>query len=114
MGLLLWTLTALCIIIVVYKLLDRVLRRQRIGNYSDRYILVTGCDSGFGHDLVRRLDSLGCHVFAGCFTEAGETRLKKICSERVTTITLDVTNHDSVQKAFRVVTRKLQADGKGW
>jgi len=106
-------LTVFLAIIVVYKLLDYVVRLQRVGNYSNRYIFVTGCDSGFGHALVKRLDTLGCHVFAGCFTEKGETELKKVCSGRVYPVPIDVTNHESVRNAYELVRAKLQAAGKG-
>jgi len=100
-------------IFVVYKLLDRVMRLRRVGSYPDRHILITGCDSGFGHQLAKRLDSLGCQVFAGCLTEKGETELKKTCSERVHTISLDVTNHYSVRRAFELVNNKVQSAGTG-
>ena len=106
-------LVALLVALVVYKLLDHVVRWPRVGRYSDRYVLVTGCDSGFGHALVRRLDSLGCHVFAGCFTEAGETQLTKVCSDRVRPAPLDVTDRDSVRRAFQLVSDTLRSAGKG-
>jgi len=106
-------LIALLGIVVVYKLLDRILRLPRVGNYSDRFVFVTGCDSGFGQALVKRLDSLGCHVFAGCFTEKGETELTKICSKRVLPVPIDVTDHDSVRNAYELVSDKLQSAGKG-
>jgi len=98
------------VVVVVYKLLQGL---QRVGNYSDRYIFVTGCDSGFGQALVKRLDSLKCHVFAGCFTERGETELRKTCSDRVQPVPLDITNHDSIRRAHQLVRDKLQSAGKG-
>jgi retinol dehydrogenase-16 len=73
---------------------------------------VTGCDTGFGNLLAKRLDALGCHVFAGCLTEAGETDLKKSCSEKLLAISLDVTKPESVRKAFEIVKAKLP-EGKG-
>jgi retinol dehydrogenase-16 len=94
---------------IVYKLLDRIIRIPSIGRYGDRYVLITGCDTGFGRELARRLDSLGCHVFAGCLTERGETELAKSCSDRLRAIPLDVTNPDSVRKALRAVTDVLDA-----
>jgi len=105
-------LTVALVLVVLYKLVDHILSIPRIGNYSDRYIFVTGCDSGFGHALAKRLDSLGCHVFAGCLTEKGETELRKICSERLHTVSLDVTKHDSIRKAFELVASMLP-DGQG-
>jgi len=99
---------------VLYKLLDTLRRLPHISRYSDRYILVTGwCDSGFGLALVQRLDSLGCHVFAGCLTDDGVKQLVELCSDRVLPIHMDVTKPDSVRHALQVVTGKLTEDGKG-
>jgi NAD(P)-dependent dehydrogenase (short-subunit alcohol dehydrogenase family) len=97
-------------VVFIYKLLDRILRIPYILGYRDRYVFITGCDSGFGHELAKRLDSFGCHVFAGCLTEYGETELKKSCSDRLMPISLDVTKPDSVRKAFQVVSDKLDKD----
>jgi len=113
MGPMLCPLIALLAVLVIYKLLDHIVRLPRVGNYSDRYVFVTGCDSGFGQALVKRLDSLGCHVFAGCFTEKGEAELTKTCSQRVQPVPLDVTDHDSVRNAFELVSHKLRSSGKG-
>jgi NAD(P)-dependent dehydrogenase (short-subunit alcohol dehydrogenase family) len=98
---------------VVYKALDYLLRLPTIGRYSERYILVTGCDSGFGEALARRLDGLGCHVFACCLTEARQKELAKTCSERLQTLQMDVSQHDSVLQAFDFVKSKLPP-GKGF
>ena len=56
-------------VFIIYRILDKLVRIPRIGNYGGRYILVTGCDSGFGHEITKVLDKRGCHVFAGCLTE---------------------------------------------
>jgi len=98
--------------VILYKILDRLIRIPTVGNYADRYILVTGCDSGFGNLIAKRLDQLGCHVFAGCFTEKGETELKKVCSERLHAISLDVSSKESVRKALEYVKAKLP-QGRG-
>jgi NAD(P)-dependent dehydrogenase (short-subunit alcohol dehydrogenase family) len=105
-------ITALVGLFVVYKLLDWLLRLPGVGRTGDRYVLITGCDTGFGHDLARRLDSRGCHVFAACLTEKGETELTKGCSDRLATVPLDVTKTESVRKAFDVVKERLEKDGK--
>ena len=97
----------------LYKLCDALLRLPRVGRYSDRYILVTGCGSGFGLALVKRLDSLGCHVFAGCRTQDSAAQLAKSCSDRVLPIQMDVSKPDSVRKALEIVSNKLTEDGKG-
>jgi len=98
---------------IFYKLFDRLLRLPTVGRPADRYVLITGCDTGFGHDLARRLDSRGCHVFAGCLTEKGETELKKVCSSRLITVPLDVTQPDSVRKALLCVSEQLDEARSG-
>lgn len=85
--------------------------RKRVGNESDKYVYITGCDSGFGNALARHLDKLGYRVIASCFTEKGEDELKKAASERLTTIHLDVANTDSVNKAATII--KTQVGEKG-
>jgi short chain dehydrogenase len=102
----------LIILFVIYKLLDYLLRLPTIGQYSERYILVTGCDSGFGQAIARRLDGLGCHVFAACLTETGQVELIRSCSDRMNAFEMDVTNHSSVQRAYDFVKSALPA-GKG-
>ncbi|ETN83704.1 hypothetical protein NECAME_07246 [Necator americanus] len=41
----------------------------RIGDLSSKAVLITGCDSGFGRELVFRCIDKGFTVFAGCLTE---------------------------------------------
>lgn len=104
----------LILLFILYKLFDWLIRLPKIGNYGDRYILVTGCDTGFGHLLAKRLDGLGCNVFAGCFTEKGETELKKACSDRLHAIPLDVSKPESIQKVLEYVKSKLPAERGLW
>lgn len=68
-------------------------------NKGDKYVYITGCDTGFGNLLAKHLDKLGFCVIAGCYTEKGEDELKKSTSDRLTTIQLDVTNSESVARA---------------
>ena len=74
---------------------------------SKRAVFVTGCDSGFGAALVRRLDGLGCPVFAGCLTSNGADKLRSDCSSRLLTVTLDVTNSVSIGEAIKYVRENL-------
>ena len=112
MGLILYGMAVL-LCFFVYKLVDFILRQPRLGRYTERYVFITGCDSGFGYSLAVRLYMLGCYVFAGHFTEDGERALKKICSERMHTVPLDVTDHDSISRAFEQIHTKLQSTGLG-
>ncbi|XP_068184634.1 dehydrogenase/reductase SDR family member 9 [Antennarius striatus] len=72
---------------------------KRVPNKEDKYVYITGCDTGFGNLLARHLDQLGYRVIAGCYTEKGEVELKKITSDRLTTVALDVSDSKSVMKA---------------
>ncbi|XP_035672225.1 retinol dehydrogenase 7-like [Branchiostoma floridae] len=78
---------------------------------TDKTVLITGCDTGFGNLLARRLDQLGLRVFAGCLTEAGVAELRQSCSERLQPIRMDVTSSDSVKTAFRVVEKAVGSKG---
>ncbi|KAM6935012.1 dehydrogenase/reductase SDR family member 9 [Xenentodon cancila] len=71
---------------------------KRVSNKEDKYVYITGCDSGFGNNLAKHLDKLGFRVIAGCYTEKGEDELRKSSSDRLTTVSLDVTNSESVSK----------------
>lgn len=97
---------------ILYKILDRLIRIPKIGELSDRFILVTGCDSGFGNEIARRLDKMGCHVFAACLTESGERQLRKSSSDRMHAVRMDVTKHASIRKAYGEVQEALPV-GKG-
>ena len=102
----------LLIVLITYKALDFVFRLPKISELQSRYILVTGCDTGFGNVAAKRLDGMGCHVIAGCLTEAGETDLRKSCSEKLKTIEMDVSRAESIQRAYQLVNNILP-QGKG-
>jgi retinol dehydrogenase-16 len=101
-----WLIVAVAVIVVV--IVYKWLNSQQVDVTSEsRYVLITGCDRGFGHLAAKRLDALGCHVIAGCLTERGEDELKKSCSNRLITLHLDVTNHDTITRAFDTVVNHL-------
>jgi NAD(P)-dependent dehydrogenase (short-subunit alcohol dehydrogenase family) len=72
-----------------------------------------GCDSGFGHELAKRLDKLGATVFAGClFPEGtGAAELKSACSEHLHILHLDVTQEEHIRQAVSTVKNSLGAKG---
>lgn len=72
-------------------------------------ILVTGCDRGIGHELAKKLDSMGYYVFAGCLFKGqhGEQALVAACSSRLKTLQMDVSNRDQVQLAAEQVQSML-------
>ncbi|KAH9498878.1 Retinol dehydrogenase 7 [Bulinus truncatus] len=100
------------LIIITFIFLEHVLRSFKVGSYQDKYVFITGCDSGFGQGLACHLDRLGFHVFAGCLTDKGRTYLKEQCLGRLVTILLDVSKNQSIEAALQEVKRSLP-EGKG-
>ncbi|XP_065609925.1 retinol dehydrogenase 16-like [Cyrtonyx montezumae] len=70
--------------------------RQTVPGLTEKFVLITGCDSGFGSVLARQLDARGLRVLAGCLTEQGATRLRADTSPRLQTVLLDVTSSSSI------------------
>ncbi|KAH7933958.1 hypothetical protein HPB49_019590 [Dermacentor silvarum] len=74
-----------------------------------RAVLITGCDTGFGYRLAKRLSRDGFLVFAGCLnsTSDGAEQLKT-CSN-IEVLQLDVTKQEQVDDALHVVKKHLGA-----
>ena len=94
-------------------ILRQLLPRGKINNYHNRYVLITGCDTGFGKETAIRLDKMGLHVFATCLTREGEERLKAVCTNRLKTLHLDVTKSETIQEAYGEVKKTLPS-GSGF
>ncbi|NP_001087725.1 retinol dehydrogenase 5 S homeolog isoform X1 [Xenopus laevis] len=77
--------------------------RQKISRFSNKYVFISGCDTGFGNLLAKRLSRKGFQVLAGCLTQAGADDLQKACPTGLTCTLLDVTNQDSINKAVEWV-----------
>ncbi|XP_030051091.1 17-beta-hydroxysteroid dehydrogenase type 6 isoform X1 [Microcaecilia unicolor] len=76
-------------------------------NLTDKYVFITGCDSGFGNLLARQLDGRGLRVLAACLTQRGAEQLKEATSQRLQTIILDVTDSESVASAAKWVKQQV-------
>ncbi|XP_040195119.1 retinol dehydrogenase 7-like [Rana temporaria] len=72
---------------------------QILENLTDKYVFITGCDSGFGNLLAKQLDNRGMKVLAACLTETGAENLKKETSSRLRTRILDISDSKSVSSA---------------
>jgi len=82
-----------------------------IQNHGEKYVFVTGCDSGFGNLLCRKLDGKGFRVLAGCLTEKGADELRRTAGPRLKTVLLNVTNQDSIQKAMEWTKKEVGDKG---
>ncbi|XP_073525147.1 retinol dehydrogenase 7-like [Phyllobates terribilis] len=86
-------------------------QRQILENLSDKYVFITGCDTGFGNLLAKQLDKRGMKVLAACLTEKAAENLKNETSSRVQTIVLDVTDSKNVRSATKWVSTIVKDKG---
>ncbi|XP_053564139.1 retinol dehydrogenase 7 [Bombina bombina] len=87
-------LLLLSILILVYRWYRQ---SQILENLSDKYVMITGCDSGFGNRAAKQLDRRGLKVLATCLTEKGAEELKKETSSRLQTVILDINDSQRVK-----------------
>ncbi|XP_058529727.1 retinol dehydrogenase 16-like [Ochotona princeps] len=81
--------------------------RQVVSQLQDKYVFITGCDSGFGNLLARQLDMRGLRVLAACLTEKGAEELRQQTSDRVETVILDVTQTENITAAAQWVKKHV-------
>lgn len=87
-------------------------QKDTVERITNKYVLITGCRSGFGKEITMRLDQLGFRVFATCRTKEGEDSLREVCSDNVKTFVMDVTDRRQVQEVFEKIKREI-SDDKG-
>lgn len=87
--------------------------RQTLPTVTDKHVFITGCDSGFGHLLARRLAQRGYRVLAACLTPAGAEGLRRGCHGHLRTTLLDVTRPDSIRRAVEWVQGEVGERGEG-
>ncbi|XP_031205904.1 retinol dehydrogenase 16-like [Mastomys coucha] len=80
----------------LWKLLHLFHEKKVVNHLQDKYVFITGCDSGFGNLLARQLDRRGMRVLAACLTEKGAEELRRKTSDRLETVILDVTKTESI------------------
>lgn len=85
---------------------------KKVDDFDEKYVLVTGCDSGFGNLVAKQLDRQGFHVIAACLTESGSSELKTASSQRLKTVLLNVTDSAGIQNAVEMVQRETGERGK--
>ncbi|XP_036310448.1 retinol dehydrogenase 16 isoform X1 [Pipistrellus kuhlii] len=93
----------LAILVGLCYLLRRYRETQVVSHLQDKYVFITGCDSGFGNLLARQLDLQGLRVLAACLTEKGAEQLRGKTSDRLETVILDVTSTESIAAATQWV-----------
>lgn len=70
-------------------------------------VLITGCDSGFGHRLAERLSKKGFLVFAGCLNSNSDGAEELNRLNNIVVLQMDVTKQEQVDETFAAVKEKL-------
>jgi len=66
-------------------------------------VVITGASTGIGEACALRLDRDGFRVFAGVRKETDAQRLQQQASQRLTPVTIDVTNEAQIEAAAKTV-----------
>lgn len=107
----LWTIIYLLGAYVAYWLVSYVVHRIPASDLSNKTVVITGCDTGFGQLLALKLAHAGMTVFAGCLTDAGLRALQQTAESQPTwklhVFALDVTNVESVERFYSHVEKAL-------
>ncbi|CAF0886597.1 unnamed protein product [Adineta steineri] len=74
----------------------------------NKYVLISGCDSGFGHGLAIELDKQGFNVLAGVYSSNSKDSLGQILSSRATIFQLDITRQEDIDAAYELVSNKTK------
>ncbi|GBN83391.1 Corticosteroid 11-beta-dehydrogenase isozyme 2 [Araneus ventricosus] len=98
--------------IFLFKITKKLRFNKRIKT-ENKAVLITGCDSGFGRLLAKKLDSEGFRVYATCLQPAGlgANELRIESSERLKVVEMDVTEDESVSKAAEFIKGDLGSYG---
>ena len=76
-----------------------------------RSVVITGASTGIGEACALRMDRLGWRVFAGVRKEADGQALREKASEKLTPITLDVTEQPTIDASAETVTAAVGESG---
>ncbi|XP_077493314.1 retinol dehydrogenase 7-like isoform X1 [Amblyomma americanum] len=86
----------------------------RLVSSEGKAVLITGCDTGFGHLLAKFLARDGFVVFAGCLDAKSEGAMSLEKQANIKVLQMDVTKEVDIDDAYRTInaelgTRKLWA-----
>ena len=101
-------ITFLIIICIIYYLYKYFLPSSNIDPYG-KYVLITGCGSGFGYLLAIELDKQGFNVCATVHNVQSELLLKKSLSSRSMVFVLDITKQDDIDRAYEIIKQKTNS-----
>ena len=103
-----WFIPVLIGLLAIY-LVRKLIPRGKV-DVKGKYVLITGCDSGFGRETAIKLDEMGVYVMATCLTKEGEQSLKSVTSDKLKTFRVDVTNSQQINDVYREVKGQIACD----
>ncbi|KAI5100544.1 estradiol 17-beta-dehydrogenase 2 isoform X1 [Silurus meridionalis] len=88
-------------------------RKEDMLPMQGKAVLITGCDSGFGHNLAKILDKAGMKVYAGVLEEfgPGAQELREVSSEHLTILQMDITNINQISEAHTLIKSQIGDTG---
>ena len=100
-----WFLLIIIALLTIY-LLTCLFPKSKI-DVQGKYVLITGCDTGFGRATAIRLDKMGACVLATCLTKEGEQSLKSVTSDRLKTYQMDVANSQQIKDVYKEIWEEI-------
>ena len=100
-------------IIVIYNLVSRLwhfIKERQVLDISNRWVIVTGCDTGIGFGVMKKLLDDGVSVIAFTYTTQGAQQALQLGAKLAPC--LDITDEDAIKKAVTEV--KAICDGELW
>ncbi len=94
-GIILWILVAL---LLTGRLLRAIKERSRL-EMKNRWVVITGCDSGIGLGVVEQLAAEGANVIACTYTAEGAELASKVGAKQA--LRFDITDEVAVQDAVK-------------
>ncbi|KAI1290332.1 D-beta-hydroxybutyrate dehydrogenase, mitochondrial [Halotydeus destructor] len=77
-------------------------------------VLITGCDTGLGHQLALQLNKLGYHVFAACLSDGSEgakaLRAQAASPSSMQVMGMDVTSDQDVARCKQLIANVLTSE----
>jgi len=103
-----WFIPVVIGLLAIY-FVRRLIPRAKV-DVKGKYVLITGCDSGFGRETAIKLDEMGVCVIATCLTKEGEQSLKSVTSDKLKTFQMDVTNSQQINDVYQEVKKSIPCD----
>ncbi|CAD5115960.1 DgyrCDS4890 [Dimorphilus gyrociliatus] len=81
---------------------------------NDKYVLITGCDTGIGRSAINKLSEAGFLVYAACLTTEAVNDIKKEFNDQVIPFVMDISKEESVQEGYQFVKSTMRDEKSLW